>query len=158
ILSTSSATNCSPTLAVLDAGRKPVGLDLVNVIEIQAADGERLQVFNGGGFVQFFAEWDDVRRENPRSVRGDASDVLLNSVDAVEMAASGRGVQAGMRARRRSCWKRGLERMGSRRGSTKAKASIECDSNDFSRMEMARSDSPRATYTVATPWLFWSRI
>src|SRR5689334_12994141 len=43
-------------LADLDAGSEPAGLNVVNVVEIEAADGQRFQVIHGGGFLNFFAE------------------------------------------------------------------------------------------------------
>src|SRR5579863_9065813 len=43
-------------LANLDAGGEPAGLDVVNVVEIQTADCQRLQIIHGGGFLDFFAE------------------------------------------------------------------------------------------------------
>src|ERR1041385_6906213 len=43
-------------LADLDAGRQPAGLNVVDVVEIEPADGQRFQIINGGGFLNFFAE------------------------------------------------------------------------------------------------------
>jgi hypothetical protein len=41
-------------LANLDSRREPAGLDVVDVVEIQAADGQRLQIIDGRGFLNFF--------------------------------------------------------------------------------------------------------
>ena len=69
-------------LANLDSRREPARLDVVDVVEIQAADGQRLQVIEGGGFRNFLAQRRIFRRENPGNERGEPAGVLLNAAQA----------------------------------------------------------------------------
>src|SRR5258708_21676632 len=72
-------------LADLDAGSEPAGLDVINIVEIQTADGERFQVIDRCGFRNFLAERRIVRSENPWNERGEAAGILLNAANTLEM-------------------------------------------------------------------------
>ena len=72
-------------LANLDSRREPARLDVIDVVEIEPADGERLQVIERGRFRNFFPERRIFRRENPRNERGESAGVLLNSAQPLEM-------------------------------------------------------------------------
>jgi hypothetical protein len=72
-------------LADLDAGSEPAGLDVINIVEIQTADGERFQVIDRCGFLNFLAERRIVRSENPWNECGEAAGVFLNAVNTLEM-------------------------------------------------------------------------
>src|SRR6266436_2146663 len=43
-------------LADFNSGREPARLDVVDVVEIQAADGQRFQVVDRSGFLHFFSK------------------------------------------------------------------------------------------------------
>src|SRR5258705_13385125 len=72
-------------LANLDARREPARLDVIDVVEIQAADRERLQIIDGGGFLHLLAERRIFRRENPRDESREATGFFLKLADPVEM-------------------------------------------------------------------------
>src|SRR5439155_12254552 len=59
--------------------------DVIDVVEIEAADGERFQIIDGGGFLNLFTERRVVGRENPRDECGEAAGVFLNAAYALEM-------------------------------------------------------------------------
>src|SRR6266481_5726127 len=60
-------------LANLDTRREPTRLNVIDVVEIQAADRERLQIIDGGGLLNFLAERGIFRSENPGDERGEAT-------------------------------------------------------------------------------------
>src|SRR5262249_8031772 len=72
-------------LADFDSRREPAGLDVVNVVEIQSADGERFQVVDSRGLLHFSTKGGVVRGEHPRDKRGEAAGVFLNAADALEV-------------------------------------------------------------------------
>ena len=72
-------------LTDFDAGREPARLNVIDVVEIEAADGERFQIIDGGCFLDFFSEGGVVGGENPRDERGESAGVFLNAANAVEV-------------------------------------------------------------------------
>ena len=58
---------------------------MIDVVQIHAADGERLQVVDCGGFLHFFAERRVIRREHPRDECREAAGVFLNLAQALQM-------------------------------------------------------------------------
>jgi len=88
-------------LANLDARREPTRLNVIDVVEIQAADRERLQIIDGGGFLNFLAERGIFRCENPGDERREATGLFLQPADPVEMIHAG---AAAFRRSRTSLW------------------------------------------------------
>src|SRR5689334_19572173 len=72
-------------LADFDSGREPARLDVVDVVEIQPADRQRLQVIDRRGFLDFLTQRGIFRRENPRDERGEASGIFLDAPDTLEV-------------------------------------------------------------------------
>ena len=72
-------------LADLDSRRQPARLDVVDVVQIQPADGQRLQVIDGRGFRHFLAQRGIFRREHPRNERGEAAGIFLDAAQAFEV-------------------------------------------------------------------------
>ena len=72
-------------LADLDPRRQPARLDVIDVVEVEAADGQRLQIIDGGGFRNFFPERRIFRREHPRNERGEPAGIFLNAAQALEV-------------------------------------------------------------------------
>ena len=58
---------------------------MVNVVEIEAADGQRFQVVHGGGFRHFLAQGGVFRREKPRNERGEPAGIFLNAAEALKV-------------------------------------------------------------------------
>ncbi len=67
------------------SGSEPAGLNVIDVVEVEAADGESFQIIDGGGFLNFFAERRVVRSENPRNECGEAAGIFLNAANTLEM-------------------------------------------------------------------------
>src|SRR5262249_30503982 len=67
------------------AGSEPARLNMVDVVEIEPADGERFQVIDGGGFLDFLAERCVVGSKNPRDERCEAAGIFLDPPDAIEV-------------------------------------------------------------------------
>src|SRR5258705_5658652 len=72
-------------LTDFDSGGEPAGLDVIDVVEIEAADGERFQIVDRGGFLHFFAERGVFRGEHPGDEGGKASSIFLNAANAVKV-------------------------------------------------------------------------
>src|SRR5882762_700062 len=72
-------------LANFDSGSEPTGLDVIDVVEIEAADRERFQIVDRGGFLHFFAEGGIFRGEHPGDKGGEASGIFLNAANAVKV-------------------------------------------------------------------------
>src|SRR5580693_4876216 len=72
-------------LADLDSRRKPARLDVIDVVEVEAADGQGLQVIDGGGLRDFLSERSVVRREHPWNERGEAAGIFLYAAQALEV-------------------------------------------------------------------------
>src|SRR5690348_189267 len=72
-------------LANLDSGREPAGLNVVNIVQIEPADGERLEVIGRGRFGNALAEGSIFGREDPGDERGESGGVFLNAADALEV-------------------------------------------------------------------------
>src|SRR5262249_50476861 len=60
-------TELQTNLAYFDSGCEPARLNVINVVEIEAADGERFQIIDGGGLFDLFAPSGIFRREDPRN-------------------------------------------------------------------------------------------
>jgi hypothetical protein len=78
-------TELQTDLADFYSGSEPAGLNVIDVVEIEAADGERFQIIDSGSFLNFFSEWRVVGRENPRNESGEAAGVFLNAANALEV-------------------------------------------------------------------------
>src|SRR5438445_13774932 len=72
-------------LADFNARSEPAGLDVVKVVEVQTADGKRLQVIDSCGLLNFLAERGIFRCKDPGDDGGESSGVLLNSPQPVVM-------------------------------------------------------------------------
>jgi len=72
-------------LANFDSRRKPARLNVINVVEIEAADGQCFQIIDSRCLLDLFAPGGVFRREDPRNERGEAASVFLNAANAVEM-------------------------------------------------------------------------
>ena len=72
-------------LADFYSGSELAGLNVIDVVEIEAADGERFQIIDSGSFLDFFSEWRVVGRENPRDECREAAGIFLNAANALEM-------------------------------------------------------------------------
>ncbi len=72
-------------LANFDSGREPAGLDVIHVIEVQAADGQRFQVIHGGGFLDFFSERGILRGKHPGDEGRESAGIFLNTAQPFEM-------------------------------------------------------------------------
>src|SRR5580704_2166796 len=77
-------TELQSDLADFDSRRQPARLNVIDVVEIKAADGERFQIIDGGCFLHFFSESGVVGGKNPGDEGGESAGVFLNSANAVE--------------------------------------------------------------------------
>src|SRR5712692_5772475 len=71
-------TELQPNLADFDSRGKPARLDVVNVVEVQAADGQRLEIIHSCRFLHFLAERGVFRRKHPGNERRETTRVFLN--------------------------------------------------------------------------------
>src|SRR5580700_8081302 len=58
---------------------------MVDVVQIEAADGKSLQVIDCGGLLLLLAERGVFRGEDPRDERSKAAGIFLDAANAVEM-------------------------------------------------------------------------
>ena len=72
-------------LADFDSGREPARLNVVDVVEVQPADRERLQIIKGRRLGDFLPQWSIFRRKNPGNECGEAARVFLNPAQQLEM-------------------------------------------------------------------------
>ena len=72
-------------LAYLDPRREPARLDVVNVVEVNAADGQCLQIVDSGCFLNFPTERCIFCREYPRDECGEPAGLFLKLTNPFEM-------------------------------------------------------------------------
>src|SRR5229473_6261475 len=72
-------------LADFNSGRKPAGLDVVDVVEVEAADGQRFQIIDGSGFLHFFSKRGIFGGKHPRNEGGETAGIFLNAPQPFEM-------------------------------------------------------------------------
>ena len=72
-------------LADFDSGREPARLNVVDVVEIQPANRERLQIIKSRRLGNFLSQRSIFRRENPGNERGEPARILLNPAQQLEM-------------------------------------------------------------------------
>jgi len=80
------AAEAQADLAGLESRRHPGGLDVQNVVEIEARDGQRLEVFDAGRLLlDEAAQRGVLALEGPRDERGESTGLFLNLADHVEV-------------------------------------------------------------------------
>ncbi len=72
-------------MADFNSGREPARLDVVDVVEIQAADGQRFQVVDRSGFLHFFSKCGIFGGEHPGNEGRESASILLNAAQTFEM-------------------------------------------------------------------------
>src|SRR5262249_42065953 len=68
-----------------DTGGEPAGLDVIDVVEVEAADRESLQIVDGGSFLNFLAPRIIFGSEYPRNKSGEAAGIFLHAANALEV-------------------------------------------------------------------------
>ncbi len=58
---------------------------MIDVIEIEPANSQRLEVIDRGGFRDFFPQRRVVRREHPGNERGESASIFLNAAQALQV-------------------------------------------------------------------------